>query len=88
MAFYVIDRLEGRIAVIVGDDGRTFDVPKGRLPPGSREGMVLRLETEGGRAPDWSRAVIDDAERARRVQRAREMLRNLEESDPGGDITL
>lgn len=88
MAFYVIDRLEGRIAVIVGDDGRTFDVPKRRLPPGSREGIVLRLETGGDQAPDWSRAVIDDAERTRRVEQARQLLRRLENSDPGGDITL
>jgi len=88
MAFYVIDRLEGHIAVIVGDDGRTFDVPKSRLPPGSREGMVLQLGTEGDQAPDWARAVIDDAERARRLERAREVLRRLAESDPGGDITL
>lgn len=88
MAFYVIDRLEDHIAVIVGDDGGTFDVPKRRLPPGSREGTVLQLETEIDQTPDWSRAVIDDAERTRRVERARERLRRLENSDPGGDITL
>ena len=42
MAFYVIDRLEGHIAVIVGDDGRTFDVPKSRLP----SAISLTLTTE------------------------------------------
>jgi hypothetical protein len=88
MAYYVIDRFEGSLAVIVGDDGRTFDVARSKLPEGCREGTVLRLEAQGDRAPDWSRAVIDEAERARRLERAREALRRLAESDPGGDITL
>ncbi len=52
MTYYVIDRIEGALAVIVGDDGRTFDVAWARLP------------------------------------QARETLRRLAESDPGGDITL
>lgn len=88
MPFYVIDRIEGRIAVIVGDDGRSFDVPRARLPKGCREGAVLRLDAEGDRAPDWSLAVIDEAERARRDAQAREMQRRLGESDPGGDVVL
>jgi DUF3006 family protein len=88
MPFYVIDRIEGRIAVIVGDDGRSFDVPRDRLPKGCREGTVLRLEAESDRDPDWSLAVIDEAERARRIAQAREMQRRLGESDPGGDVVL
>lgn len=88
MAFYVIDRIEGRSAVIVDDDGRTFDVPKDLLPQGSREGSVLWLETVGDKAPDWSGAAIDEVERARRLAKARETLRRLGETDPGGDVTL
>ena len=88
MAYYVIDRFEGSLAVIVGDEGRTFDVARRKLPEGCREGTVLRLEAQGDRAPDWPRAVIDEAERARRLERARETLRRLADSDPGGDITL
>jgi hypothetical protein len=85
MAYHVIDRFEGTTAVIVADDGRTFDVPRSELPRGCREGAVLRLD---GEPPDWSRAVIDEAERARRLQRAREALERLKESDHGGDVTL
>lgn len=85
MAYYVIDRFDGKAAVIVADDGRTFDVPRRELPRGCREGTVLRLE---GEPPDWSRAVIDEAERARRVERARGTLRRLGRSDPGGDVEL
>jgi hypothetical protein len=87
MTFYVIDRIEGKIAVVVGDDGRSLEVPKRQLPRGCREGTVLRVEATGG-AIDWSRAVIDDAERRRRLERSRETLRRLGESDSGGDVTL
>jgi DUF3006 family protein len=88
MPFYVIDRIEGKTAVIVPDDGRTFDVPLRALPKGCREGTVLRIDDAGLEIPDWGHATIDEAERARRVEQAREMLRRLEASDPGGDITL
>ncbi len=87
MIYYVVDRIEGKIAVVVGDNGRSFDVPKRQLPHGSREGTVLRVE-ERGDTIDWSRAVIDDAERKRRLERARETLRRLGETDPGGDVKL
>lgn len=72
--------------MVVGDDGRSFDLPKRALPRGAREGIVLRLEA--GSPPDWSRAVIDDAERQRRLEQARETLRRLGDRDPGGDVTL
>lgn len=38
-----VDRTEGELAVLVDDDGRTFDVPLAALPTGAREGSVLRL---------------------------------------------
>jgi len=87
MTYFVIDRMEGKIAVVVGDDGRSFDLPKGQLPPGCREGTVLRVEARGG-AIDWSEAVIDEAERRRRLERGRETLRRLGETDSGGDVKL
>jgi len=85
MGYYVVDRMEGTIAVIVADDGRTFDVPRNELPKGSREGTVLRAD-DGD--PDWSKAQIDEAEGRRRLEHARETLRRLGETDPGGDIDL
>jgi hypothetical protein len=88
MAYYVIDRFEGKIAVIVADDGRAFDVPKERLPKGCREGTVLNVEAAGRDSPDWSGAAIDEAERARRLERAGEALRRLGVRDPGGDVQL
>jgi hypothetical protein len=85
MGYYVIDRIEGKIAVIVADDGRTFEVARGDLPHGSREGTVLRA---GDADPDWSQAQIDEAEGRRRLEQARDTLRRLEGTDPGGDIDL
>jgi hypothetical protein len=85
MAYYVVDRLEGKIAVVVADDGRTFDVARSDLPKGCREGTVLRAD-DGD--PDWSQAKIDEAEGRRRLDVARDTLKRLKETDPGGDIEL
>jgi hypothetical protein len=87
MTFHVVDRIEGTVAVVVGDDGRSIDVPRRDLPKGAREGSVLRIEAKGATI-DWSQAVIDDAERDRRLRVARENLDRLSESDRGGDIQL
>jgi hypothetical protein len=85
MPFYVVDRIEGDVAVVVSDDGRTFDVERRVLPKSSREGTVLRVE---GPTPDWATAVVDETERQRRLDRAREDLKRLGDSDPGGDVEL
>jgi hypothetical protein len=88
MGFYVIDRIEGKVAVIVADDERTFDVPRRSLPKGCREGTVLRIDAESTEGPDWASAAIDEPERLRRLERAQDTLRRLADSDPGGDIEL
>jgi hypothetical protein len=88
MPFYVIDRIEGTIAVIVADDDREFNVPRRALPKGSREGTVLRVDTSKKSIPDWGTAVIDEAERDRRLEHSRDTLRRLTNSDPGGDVEL
>jgi hypothetical protein len=83
--FYVVDRIEGETAVVVSDDGHSFDIERSALPDRSREGTVLRVECT---PPDWSEAVIDDAERQRRLDCAEETLRSLAKNDPGGDVKL
>ena len=88
MPFYVVDRIEGTVAVVLGDDGRTFDVPRRALPKGSREGTVLRIDAAAGEAPDWAEVAVDEDERVRRLERARETIRRLSETDPGGDVEL
>jgi hypothetical protein len=87
-AFYAVDRLEGNIAVLVGDSGDTIDMPRAKLPKGVREGSVLRVPLGGQNRPDWSSAVIDKKEEARRLREANRMLDQMKRTDPGGDIKL
>ena len=87
-AFYSVDRLERALAVLVGDDGVGLDVLKKTLPVKVREGVVLRVRLDADARPDWSSAVVDDAERERRLQEARDRLERLRGTDPGGDVEL
>ncbi len=85
---YVVDRLEGKIAVLVSDRGETIDLPSVGLPRGLREGSVLRVRFGAQNLPDWSTAVIDKEEEKRRLEEAQRLLDEMKRSDPGGDITL
>ncbi len=87
-AFYTVDRMEGRIVVLVGDDGVALDVPEETLPVRVREGVVLRVRLGADGTPDWSSATIDPAERERRLKEARDTLNRLRRTDPGGDVVL
>ena len=85
---WVVDRVEGAIAVLVRDgDERTEDVPVRALPGGSRDGSVLRVPEPDGR-PDWTAAVLDEDARRARLREAEEVLERLRRRDPGGDIEL
>jgi hypothetical protein len=87
-AFYAVDRIEGAIAVLVGDDGTTTDLERSALPSRTKEGTVIRVSLGSDGRPDWSTAEIDEKERSRRLKAAQERLKKLSESDPGGDIML
>jgi len=87
-AFYAVDRIEGTIAVLVGDDGTTTDLKRSALPATVKEGTVIRVSLGPDRRPDWSTAEIDDKERTRRLKAAQGRLKKLSDSDPGGDIVL
>jgi hypothetical protein len=87
-AFYSVDRLERAVAVLVADDGVGLDVLRRSLPVKLRDGLVLRVRLDAAGQPDWSSATVDDAERERRVQQARDRLERLRGTDPGGDVVL
>src|SRR5206468_146121 len=53
-AFYTVDRIEGAIAVLVGDDGVGMDVPARSFPLRLHEGVVLRVRLGADGTPDWS----------------------------------
>jgi hypothetical protein len=85
---WVIDRVEGGIAVLVADDDReTLNLPLGVLPPGSREGSVLRVGVSAGE-PRWTSSVLDEEFRLERLKQAEDALDELRKRDPGGDIVL
>ena len=85
---WVVDRVEGRIAVLVADDDEeTLDVPLNVLPHGLREGTVLRV-TESEGHPLWASAMLDEELRLRRLRQAETALNELKRRDPGSDIVL
>ena len=85
---WVVDRVEGRIAVLVADDDEeTLDVPLNVLPHGLREGTVLRV-TESEGHPLWASATLDEELRLKRLRQAETALNELKSRDPGGDIVL
>jgi hypothetical protein len=86
-AFYTVDRIEGDIAVLVGDDGVGVDVRRTALRVRVRAGVVLRVPLSD-HGPDWSSCTIDDVEGERRLAEARARLARLRHSDPGGDPVL
>src|SRR5947208_9275451 len=57
-------------------------------PGQGARGVVLRVRLDAAGNPDWSSAAIDDAERERRLQEARERVQRLRRTDPGGDVRL
>ncbi|MDP3940212.1 MAG: DUF3006 domain-containing protein [Deltaproteobacteria bacterium] len=86
-AFYAVDRLEGKIAVLVADDGTTVEVDRSRVPARVREGTVLRVPVAGSE-PDWAGAEIDQNEQQRRMKQMRWTLDEMKRTDPGGGIEL
>jgi hypothetical protein len=88
MAYFAVDRLEGRIAVLIGDDGSQHEVPRKGLPKGIAESSVLDVSLDGNGRPRWTEATLDAREKERRMKRALARLEELEQGDPGGDIVL
>jgi hypothetical protein len=86
--FFAVDRLEGSVAVLVDDTGKTVNMPTIELPSGVREGAVLRVPFQAQNIADWSSAVIDKKEEERRLREATRVLDTMKRSDPGGDIKL
>jgi hypothetical protein len=85
--FFAVDRIEGRYAILVGDDGRQFELPLASLPAGTTEGTILAVPVHTN-SPAWSEAEIDAGERERRLEEAQARLKKLRQGDPGGDIIL
>lgn len=83
----VVDRIEGRIAVLIADDGSVHEVPAHVFGREAREGAVFRVPVAAG-APVWARAQRDPAEEAKRRAAAQARLDALRRTDAGGDVAL
>ena len=73
---YAVDRLDGRLARLVGDDGTVADVPRRWLPAALHEGSVMRVALQAG-GPDWATAQADEAARTWREALLGLMLEEL-----------
>ena len=85
---YTVDRIEGELAILVGDSGEEHSVQLHQLPGGTTEGTVLRLIRDADGLLDWQSAQIDQTESKRRTQEAEDLLNKLRRRDPGGDVEL
>jgi hypothetical protein len=75
-----IDRFEGprkQVAVLVGDDGTSIDLPRRLLPKGAKAGDVVNLTLE--RDPEAT---------ARLVAKTKQVQADLAKGDDGKDIQL
>ncbi len=68
-SYYVIDRIEGDVAVLIEDTGEKQDAPRNSLPKGAREGSCLRKNGDA--------FLLDEAETTRRRQRIESKLKAL-----------
>lgn len=86
---YVVDRREGHVCVLVTDADASIDVAAKLLPPDCRaEGVVMRVPVSATGEPSWKDAKRDRDEERRRLDEAKERLKRLGKTDPGGDVTL
>ncbi len=81
---YVVDRIEGEVAVLIDEDQRSVDAPLDRFQLPLREGLALRVPIGDKGAPQWGKAEIDRRETD--IRETEEMLEELRGRDPGGDV--
>lgn len=85
---FVVDRVVDHIAILQGDDGELHRLDTSRVPVALREGAVLRARRSADGAIDESTVELDEEETARRLAEAGELLDDLKQRDPGGDVIL
>ncbi len=83
---YVVDRIEGEVAVLIDEDQRSVDAPLDRFQLPLHEGLALRVPIGDKGAPQWGKAEIDRRESD--IREADEILEELRGRDPGGDVKL
>ena len=64
----IIDRFEGKYAVVELEDGKMINIDKAQLPVGSKEGMVIHISEN---------ITIDIEETKKRKAEIEELTKNL-----------
>ncbi len=83
---YVVDRIEGEVAVLIDEDQRSVDAPLDRFQVPLHEGLALRVPIGDQGAPQWGKAEID--RREAEMQESEEMLEELRGRDEGGNVKV
>jgi hypothetical protein len=83
---YVVDRIEGDVAVLVDEKEHGTDVPVDRFQVPLEEGLVLRVPVGDKGIPQWGKAEPD--RRATEARDAEEAMNRLRSRDPGGDVRI
>lgn len=86
--FASVDRIEGRIVVLISDDGVSHEVTREELGPHVEEGTILHVSVDAKGSPLWKDAKVDPAEQKRRTDARRKQWDDLTKNDPGGEIQL
>src|SRR3954462_12981617 len=87
--FFVVDRKEGGVVVLVDETEKATDVDAAMLPADCRsEGAVLRVPLDSASQPAWGLATRDRAEERRRLEANADRLAKLRHGDPGGNVSL
>jgi hypothetical protein len=85
--FWGVDRIEGNKVVMVGPGLVEQCRARSSLPPGVREGSVLRVPVVDG-LEIWERALLDLTEEERRRIAAEADIRSLTDDNSVGDVDL
>ena len=85
---WAVDRIEGDIAVLVSDaDSRAVQVSLTKLPEGTEEKSILHV-FERRDQPVWNSAVLDESIEIEKESELEEIVEDLKQRDPGGDIEI
>ena len=66
--YFEVDRIRGRVALLLGDDRQRIAVPMHRLPSNTQRGDLLAVPLDQTDTPMWSGAIADRAEAKRRTE--------------------
>lgn len=83
-----IDSINDDWVSIEIDGGQIVRMPVWLLPAGVREGDVYAVQCERETGRSVVTIVVDEKEKAQRLERSRRQVERKLGNDPGGDITL